>query len=353
MERTSLLKGQVLKIKLALGTVAMLVFFTGCNKTVETPKPPPLAEGKELFTVDFQQDQTLRYRFTSSRKIVLDWGWKEEKRAGRRGGGAEESAKISELMVMVVAYTPVDANPYGLTTIRAAVESVNVKRSKPQSSTVRDSKDAVNSLVGKSFNFTIRPDGKIEDYSQLDELIRKTGEKAFGTRPGQGRIKDPDMIGDFVAMQWFLWDVVSSISDPLHGVAIGESWKSVLSLPVPMIMRKARDVTYTLAQVRETDNGRMAVIKSSYTAAESVPTGWPVPYTGTFEFRSPFGMLGAYKIQQLSGQGEQLYNLDAGRVEREKQNYKMEVSARLRWPLPGVSPRVTVDQTLTTELLGN
>jgi hypothetical protein len=342
-----------LKIKLTLGTVAILLCLAGCNKPVEMPQPIPAPEGKELFTVDFQQGQTLRYRFTSRRNIVLDWGWKQENKTGRRGGGAEEAAKMSESMVMVIAYTPVDVNPYGLTTVKATCESVEVNRTKPRGSTARDSQDAVKSLAGKSFTFTVRPDGKVEDYSQLDQLIVQIGEKAFTTRAGQGRVKNPDMIGDFVQMQWFLWDAVSSIPDPLKGVAVGESWNSALPLPVPMIMRKARDVTYTLADVRETSTGRTAVIKSSYSPAESVPQGWPVPYTGTFEYRSPFGMLGRYKIEKLSGSGEELFNLDAGRLESEKQSYKMEVSAALRWPLPGVNPLITVDQKLTTELLAN
>jgi len=344
-------------LKTARTILAVLVIasFAGCKGALKVPQPPPLAEGKELFTVDFKEGRTLRYKFVSSRKVNLDWGYKEEK-SKRRGGRSDESssaAQSSESMDLVMAYTPTQVNPYGLTTISAACESVNVKRTARQSSQLRDSKDAVKSLAGKTFNFTVRPDGKIDDFSQLDALIREIGEKAFVTRSGQGRIKEPDMIGDFVAAQWFMWDSVSSIEKPIEGVSVGQSWKSVLSVPAPMIMREARDVTYSLAQVRQTDKGRIAVIRSSYAHAESVPQGWPVPYTGSFQVSGPFGLLGRFQIEQLKGQGEELFNLDAGRTEQYRQNYHLEVTAAMMWALPGVNPRITIDQTLTMQLLEN
>jgi hypothetical protein len=319
------------------------------------PEPPPLAEGKELFTVDFEEGRTLRYKFVSSRKINLDWGFKEEK-SRRRGGRNDESsgaAQSSESMDLVMAYTPTKVDPYGLTTIRAACESVNVRRTPRQSSQLRDSKDAVKSLAGKTFTFTVRPDGKIEDYSQLDQLIKEIGEKAFRANSSAGRVKEPDMISDFVAAQWFLWDSVSSIEKPIEGVSVGQSWKSVLSVPAPMIMRKARDVTYSLAEVRRTDKGRIAVIRSSYAHAESVPGSWPVPYTGSFQASGPFGLLGRFQIEKLTGQGEDLFNLDAGRAEQYKQNYHLEIAAAMMWALPGVNPHITIDQTLTMQLLEN
>jgi hypothetical protein len=332
-----------------------LASLAGCNGAVKVPEPPPLAEGKELFTVEFQQGRTLRYKFVSRRNTRLDWGWEQEKsgRRGGRGAPSEEPTDMSESMSLVVAYTPVEVDAYGLTTIRATCESVDVKRTSTRSSRTKGSKDAVNSLTGKGFTFKIRPDGRIEDYSQLDQLIKEIGQKVFRSRSGAGKIKEPDMVGDFVASQWFLWDSVSSIENPIEGVSIGQTWKSTISLPAPMVMRQARDVTYTLKQVRETDKARIAVIGSSYAHAEAVPDGWPVPYTGTFQVSGPFGLLRRFRIEQLRGGGEELFNLDAGRTEQYKQNYHMEVAAGMMWPLPGVNPKITVDQTLTMQLLEN
>jgi hypothetical protein len=249
-------------------------------------------------------------------------------------------------MDMVVAYTPVELKPYGLTTIKAKCESVKINRSKGRR------RDAVESLAGKTFTFTIDPIGKIEDYSQLDSLIRETGNKAFRSDTSRGRIKDPDMISDFIASQWFLWDSVSSIEKFAEGISQGQTWKSKLSVPTPMVSRKARDVTYTLAEIRQTEKGRLAVIRSSYSPAESVPSGWPIPYVGSFQMSSTFGFLRGYKMLSLEGNGEELFNIDAGRIEQYTQQLQTKWNAGLPFGLKGdVNPQITIKQKLTMQLL--
>jgi len=99
-------------------------------------------------------------------------------------------------METVVTYTPIEIDPYGLTTVKATCESVKVTRTKGPH------KDAVQALPGRTFKLVVGPTGRIEDYSQLDELLREIGEKVFRYDAKGGRIKDPDMIGDFVAGQW-------------------------------------------------------------------------------------------------------------------------------------------------------
>jgi len=307
----------MLRTALTILTAMCLVIVAGCNGTVGTAEiRVSLEEGKELFTVDFQEGRTLRYRFVSSRDITIDWGSKNagSKRATRGGNHVD---RFSESMEMAVAYTPVKVDPYGLTTIKATCKSVRVTRG--PSTGRKASKDAVESLRGKSFTFTVHSNGKIEDYSQLDELIKEIGKKVFRERSRRGRVKEPDMVGDFVASQWFLWDSISSIAKPFEGVSVGESWKSKLSVPTPMVMREARDVTYTLGEIRQTGRGRIAVIRSSYLPAESVPSGWPVPYMGSFHVGGSFGLLGYYKMLDLQGQGEELFNIDTGRIEEYSQ----------------------------------
>ena len=248
-------------------------------------------------------------------------------------------------MEIVVSYSPVEIDPYGLTTVKATCESVKVSRSKgPQ-------RDAAESFAGKTFSLAVGPTGKIEDYSQLDELLKEAGKKAFRANTNQGRIKDPDMISDFVASQWFLWDAVSSIESPSKGVAVGQSWRSKLSVPTPMVMRKARDVTYTLAEVRPGEQGRFAVIRSSYGPADSVPRGWPIPYSGSFQPAGAFGFYRNYQVLDLKGEGEELFNIDAGRTQQYSQHYRMQLKASLLMPLAGASPTITIDQNLTMTLI--
>ena len=331
-----------MKTALTLFTVIFLIALVGCEPGVEGKKP--LTGKKKLITVNFQEGQTLQYRFVSSRDIEVDWG--PTKKGSKPGPNKVD--KSSESMDMVVAYTPIKVDPYGLTTIKATCKSVNVGRTSSGTGRQGTSKDAVESLPGVSFTFTVEPTGKIEDYSQLEKLIKETGEKAFRPESREGRIKEPDMIGDFTATQWFLWDSVSSIEKAAEGIRAGQSWKSKLSVPTPMVTRKARDVTYTLDEIRQTEKGQLAVIRSSYSPAESVSDNWPpMPYSGSFQMSGRFGFLRDYKFLDLQGQGEELFNIDAGRIERYNQQYQVKMTSSF---IVGTN-QITIKQTLTMELL--
>ncbi|MHC4497676.1 MAG: DUF6263 family protein [Planctomycetota bacterium] len=334
-----------MKSGLKILMAAALGLLVGCNGTVDGIKP--LGKGRELLTVDFEEGRTLRYRFVSKREISLNWGKVE----GGANRGKDTIDKSSELMDMDVSYTPIKVDPYGLTTIKATCRSVNVKRS--PSKARRRTKDAVTNLAGKTFTFTVRPTGQMEDRSELDKLIKEIGKKAFRSNTRRGRIKEPEMIGDFIASQWFLWDSISSIERPIEGVSVGESWKSKLSVPSPMLMREAREVTYTLDEVRPTGRGKVAVIRSSYSHAESRPTTWPIPYAGSFMVSGKFGLLSRYKILDFKGTGEELFNMETGQTERYNQKYQMRVAASLMFPIPDANPQITVEQELTMRLVGN
>ena len=323
--------------------VILLSISTGCSPTHSLKKTANTNGKTVLLTVDFNDTRTLRYKFFSARDITIDW--EPSKPATEQG--RPSLAKPSESLETVIAYTPVEINPYGLSTIQATCESVKVRRSDDVK------KDAVEEFAGKTYRFKVGPTGKIEDNTELDKLIKQIGEKAFRSDTSRGRIKEPDMIADFIATQWFLWDSVSSIPNPSEGVRPGQSWQSQLSVPTPMVMRKARDVTYTLEEIRESEKGRLAVISSTYDKAESVPNSWPIPYSGRFQMSGPFGFYRNYKILSLHGEGEEIFNIDAGRIDKSVQHYIMNMSASLLMPLPGVNPRITIKQYLTMELLGN
>jgi hypothetical protein len=331
------LKRVISKITPLVFAVLLLCSLTGCGGILQK---------KELLTVDFKKDLPLRYKFVSSRDIDVEFNLGR----GSDKAGKEQTDKFSESIEMTVAYIPTEVDPYGLTTIKATCESVNVQNSKAGRRVIKN--DAVEYFAGKNFTFTVDARGKIEDYSQLNELIKQAGEKAFRPNTKQGRVKEPDMISDFVAAQWFLWDAVSSIEKYVEGVSPGQSWKSKLSIPTPMVMRKARDVTYTFAEVRNSPKGHIAVIRSSYSPAKSVPDSWPIPYTGRFQMSGTFGFLTNYKMLDLKGEGEELFNIDAGRTEEYKQHYQMNLEASLPMGL-GSGIKITIKQNLTMQLLEN
>jgi len=301
--------------------------------------------GRTLMTVDFRSSETLRYRFVTDRQTAVDWGPVK----GTSQTGGRKIDKFTDHMDMVVSYTPVEVDPYGFTTIKATCESIKTTRSRTKGRS-GSGKDPVETLTGKSFNFTVGPTGKIQDYSQMESMIQQAGEKAF-RKSKDSRIKDPDMTDDFIATQWFLWDAVSSIEQPLKGLNVADSWNSMLSVPTQMVLRKARTVTYTLDEIRQTDRGRVAVITSSYGPAESVPDTWPVAYTGPgFMVSGTFGFLQGYKVADLKGAGQELFNIDLGRTEKYNQQYEVKLRCRLPMGLGGTIP-ITVNQKITMQLL--
>jgi len=337
-----------LKIRRAVVIAAVLGLVGGCGTPGHTSgKMDARAKADAgklvLFTVDFKPGQTLRYKFVSNRKITLDWDPSSESGAGKLQEQLEQ-------LEMVVAYTPVEVDPYGISTIRATCESVKATRGGGAGRRVFGA-DAAETAQGKTFAIKVDPRGKIVDNAELKSLVQEMGKSAFRGNSESRRIKEPDMIGDFVASQWFLWDAVSSVEQPAGGVSPGQTWQSQLSVPTPMVMRKARDVTYRLEEVRQTDTGRVAVIKSTYALAEKAPASWPVPYSGRFQMSGTFGFLSGYQSSSLAGEGQELFNIDAGRVENYQQKYTVEMNASL--PPMGIqaNPHIRIDQTLTMELV--
>jgi len=329
-------------LRLARVLVALVIvgIVGGCTPSQKSA----LAPGKTRFTVDFQQNQSLRYKFLSSRDIAVDWGQMQGK-----GEGKTKIDKSSESLEMVVSYTPVEVDPYGLSTIKATCESAKVART-GQSPRQASRPDAAEGFAGKTWTFTVGPTGRMEDRSKLYDLIRQAGQQAFRQDKRQGLVKEPDMIYDFIASQWFLWDSVSSISKPVAGVGVGDQWRSKLFVPASMILFAARDVNYRLEEIRQDPNGRVAVIGSSYSLLHPNPSDWPVPYTEIFQMSGTFGFLRGYKVLDLQGQGQELFNIDAGRTEKYTQKYTMHVQASLPMGM-GINPQITIDQTLTMELL--
>jgi hypothetical protein len=338
------LKGVKLKDALTIFTFIIMSIFLGCGQGVRQKNTADT--NKILLTVDFKPGQTLEYKFISKRVTNIDWDPTKEASKST----ARSISEYSESMELIVDYTPIQVNPYGLTTIKAACKSVEVTRSRNPAG----NKDAVESLKGESYTFTVGPTGKIEDYSQLEQLIQKIGKKAFREDENQERIKEPDMIDDFIATQWFLWDSISSLESSAEGVEVGRTWKSRLSVPTSMVLRGARDVTYKLDEIRQSEKGRLAVIHSSYEDAESLPRGYPIPYSGRFQLSGPLGFLWmfskGFKVLNLQGQGEELFNIDAGRTEQYNQQYSVLLEA-LSTPLPGAKPQVTIKQNLSMQLV--
>jgi hypothetical protein len=323
-----------LKTALIIPTIVIMAICGSCGLEIQR------SSNIELLTIDWQDGRPLEYKFVSQRQITIDWD-----PTGRLTKSDNKPPdKSIESLEIVVTYTPIEINPYGLTTIEATCKSVKASRSKGRH------KDATEHLTGRTYKFKVEPTGKIEDFSQLDKLLKEAGQKVFITNTDGARIKQADMIGDFIATQWFMWDSVSSLENPSKGVAAGQTWESKLSIPSPMVMRKAREVTYKLDEIRPSEKGRLAVISSSYKLADSVPTSWPIPYSGSFQMKGTFGFLSGYKLLDLQGEGIELFNIDTGQTEQYNQQYQMEMESSIPMGI-NVKPKITIKQNLTMKLL--
>ena len=329
-----------------LSLTAMGVCVVDCLGQQSTTKSAGF-KGPVLLTVDFKPDVPLKYKFVCERQIALNLDPSGRSRKGA-GGKVQNS---TERLEMEIVYKPVEVDPYGYSIIEATCNSANVMRSS-SSGRGRSGSDATESLVGRSFTLKITPTGKIADYSSLETLIKELGQKAFDGNAKRGRIKNADMIMDFVTTQWNIWDSVSSIKKPLKGLKKNREWGSKLLAPMPFVSKVGRDVKYKLAGVIESNDVYFAEITSSYSLSKSPPEDIPMPYAGSFQMKGTFGFLRGYQVLSLEGAGRQLYDIERGLIKSDTQQYKAKVSTSILG-LGGDSlePNIEINQTITMTLV--
>lgn len=212
-------------------------------------------------------------------------------------------------------------------------------------------------LAGETFTFQLSPTGEIAEYTDLDRIIRQIGEHAFDTsKKASHRIKNPDMISDFITLQWYLWDSVSTIEEPLAGLDPNDTWTAKQFIPwsAPIPNPPARINTYVLDSFIEEENQpRKALIKSRYELSDGTAENFPRPYDGKFQMRGIMGFLTNYKFQSLEGEGTQIFNMENGLIESDQQRYTLNVNASFMLPLGDSLPLLTLDQTISIQQIPN
>jgi hypothetical protein len=317
--------------RIGLSAVALLA---GCQG---------LAPSGELMALQFSENQPLHYEFRSERAIDLEL----------TGDKPDKAKTQRESLDLVMRIDPVEANPFGLSTLRVTCESARVSRTsftgKP------GNRDAVESLAGKSYTIQVSPTGKLENIEGFEAALKEIGEKSIvqATPAGQ-RIKDLDMIFDWMYFQLYLWDAVASVEKPLAGVAAGEQWRSrqLLPWPIPIPNMPSGEVTYTLEEIRPAESGRQAVIAGNFALSEQPVRDFPLPYVGGFQVRgSLFSVLHSYVYEYLEGSGTQVFNLDTGVLEEAQQQYTIKARASFILPLGNSVPILTVQQKFSVRRL--
>ena len=313
--------------------LAVCLFVVGCQ---------PQQQDQNWLLLNFEKNKPITYQLTSTRLVTIDL----------TGGSSDKKSKsqtTSETLDLVVTYTPTDVDPFGLTTITAKCNSAKVTRS--SLSGKRNVTDAMEQLAGKQFTLQLSPTGEIADDTDLRRITTELGEKTFAKSKDNGqRIKNPDMISDFIAMQWHLWDSTSTVEEPLAGMKPGKTWqvKQWIPWPIPVASLPSRLTTYTLDSfVTEEGQSNKAVIKSIYTISESKKQDFPFPYEGSFQMRGLMGFLRNYKFLSIEGGGTQIFDMDAGLIESDQQHYTMKVNATFMLPLGNSLPVLNVDQKIS------
>jgi hypothetical protein len=313
-------------------------FFPGCKQAKD--------KDTELFVVDLKKDSPLTYKMVSQREIRVDLDPSGKMSKGKKDSGAWEMTETLEITAQI---TLKEIDSDGYLVIEAYYPEVKVQR---KGKDTRAAKDAVENLANKKAVFKITPAGVAVEDSGLVQLIQQLGDASFsGSAGNRENVKNQDMIADFVALQWFMFDPISKIEDPLEGVKKGQSWKSELPVPAPLEMAVKRDTTYTLENIYAEDDGQKALITSAYSLADNRPK-MPLIYSGrAYQQRGFFGVLRC-KPLSLTGGGQFVYNLDRGVIEKNIQEYDLETTAILFIPLPGTEGgRMKIHQKLTVELL--
>jgi hypothetical protein len=343
-----MMKGPAMRLRKRLISLPLYAVMTGLVCFLPGGCGRVQKQGENLLVVNFHQGQPLRYQMTSTRRTTLAT---QDASTGKKQGSQQETIESLEL---VIVYKPVKVDPFGVTQIEGVCESVKVNRSS-SSGKSQTTSDALENLKGKPFILELSPSGKIEDFKQLEKLLFDAGSTAFDNSRKEMRVKNPDMIYDFVALQWYLWDSIASVPNPSAGVRPGMTWKNtqLIAWPVPIPHPPCRITTFTLDSVKEENNQQKAVIKSTYQLSDKTVAGFPRPYEGSFMMRGLFGFLQNYQFQSLAGQGEQIFNLTTGIVESDTQEYDLVAKAAFLFPLGTSVPYLTVHQTLSIKLLEN
>jgi len=319
---------------LGLIVVGGVLCLTGCG---------PATSPDNWLLISLEKDVPITYKMVSERKTELDLTTSNPKKKSA-------PKNMSEKLELIMVYTPVEVDPFGLSVVEVQCTSAKVTRLGfgGQKST----KDVMETLPGNTFTLTLTPTGEIADTTDLQRIAKKLGEASFSKGRGDLRTKDPDMIGDFLALQRYLWSASATISNQLN-LAVGDTWQTRQSIPWPMPMYPppARVTTYTLDGFTEApDQPRKAAISSTYALSEEPVEDYIKPYEeGRFQMRGMFGFLRNYRFKHLEGSGEQVFNLDDGLVDSDRQQYLLNVDASFMLPLPDSEPVLTVEQTFVIE----
>jgi hypothetical protein len=298
----------------------------------------------------YGQDATLRYRWVKGDDVRYRVSQQGTTTINGLPGMGEMTMDQSN--VQVIRLTVEDVATDGSATLRQTFESARMELNSPAGKAVFDSAAAdkptdpiavaigatMSAMIGESITVVLMPTGaviKVEGMSRIFDKIMKalpqdpTGAQVFGQF--KGTMSDDAMRSMFE--QGF-------VTFPDHAVKAGETWIGQFKMSLPIIGTLTTTRTSTLQGVESSSGAsiaRIATMIAMRQDAEASPPG-------------PMGMTA--KLADSKGEGEILFDIARGRVQKTSSRSEMPVTMSMTGPDGSqINAQSHVRTTMTMEIV--
>jgi hypothetical protein len=282
--------------------------------------------------------ETLHYRSTQQTSTVV---------SGLPGGLGDTNLDQTLTQVLRIEVTAVAAD--GTTTLQESIESVKMESTTPAGKITYDTAAADTSanqpspvtgifsaMIGEPFTIVMAPTGVVQKAEGFSRIFEKMSKYAPEGPAGAAMWKTMKGIFNDDSMRTMLSPGLTMLPD--HPVGPGETWNSKTTMQNPIVGGVTTTVAATLTSV-EGATDQMAKITTQLTI-ERDPTGATAIVPPGFEMQ----------MGDNSGDGEVVFDVTRGRLERSISRTSMPMSMSGRGPdgTP-LSMKTTVKNTVTVE----
>jgi hypothetical protein len=301
-----------------------LLLTAGCTKHAEEPaqtkvKPlktsPAKVESKEQqqavkLALKFVPDDSTTYKVTTEADNSIIWeGTGSDKPKGFTGGHTGRKSEIT--FTQQIQSTDDKGNAVAKITIKQLKYLVTVKNDITMdfdSSRQQDRQNPLSKLIGQSYTIEITASGEVS--------------KLIDANDAQAAVKDNSSAKKFADNLLSLRAIRERHTIPAlpatdkNQLSIGEDWSSIKSFSFTMMGSKAYEKIYTLKEIKDADNRRIAIARM-----EAVPSAEKAKEMHKEQSASFFANMSDNKETYT---GELKLDLTAGKVEECSENLTTE-----------------------------
>jgi hypothetical protein len=300
----------------------------------------------------YGQDATLRYRWVNGDEVRYRLSQQSNTTVTGLPGVGEMTTDQSNVQVFHMTVEDVAAD--GSATLRQTFESVHMEMSSPAGKAVFDSAAAdkptdpiaaaigttMSAMIGESITIVLLPTGavtRVEGMSRILDKVMKTLPQNPAMAQAIGQFKG--MMGDDAMRGLF---EQSFMKFPDRAVKAGETWTGQFKMSNPIFGALTTTMTSTLKGIESVGGAsiaRITVMIAMAQDAEAKPSGLP-------------GMTA--KLADSKGEGEILFDITKGRLQKSSFKSEMPVTMSLPGPAGGdLNSQMLVRNTITMEIVEN